>query len=87
MVDAPRRSSFLEEDSRCTLDDTCQFHQNTKHTMRDCEELKRAIGVPPEPKKTKSGNSGDRFYNSCYNNNHHYNDRYRRSDWRDDCDR
>jgi hypothetical protein len=27
--------------------------------MRECKQLKHALGVPPEPKKTKSGNNDD----------------------------
>jgi hypothetical protein len=39
------------------MDDQCQFHHDAKHTMRECEQLKRALWVPLEPKKTKSGNN------------------------------
>jgi hypothetical protein len=58
-ADPPRPSTFLEGDFNCMLDDQCQFHRDTKHTMRVCEQLKRALGIPPEPKKTKSGNNDD----------------------------
>jgi hypothetical protein len=49
------------------LEDQCQFHHDAKHTMRECEQLKRALGVPSTSKKTKSKNdrnSGQRFDNS-----------------------
>jgi hypothetical protein len=29
------------------MDDQCQFHRDTKHTMRECEQRKRTLGVPP----------------------------------------
>jgi hypothetical protein len=41
------------------MDDQCQFHCDTKHTMRECEQLKRALEVPSESKKTKSSNNDD----------------------------
>jgi hypothetical protein len=28
------------------MDDQCQIHRDTKHSMRECEPLKRALGVP-----------------------------------------
>jgi hypothetical protein len=73
-IDPPRPSTFLEGDFNCTLDDQCQFHRDAKHTMRECEQLKRALGVPPEPKKTKSGNNDEQ------NNYRHYDNRNRRPD-------
>jgi hypothetical protein len=30
------------------MDDQCQFHRDAKHTMRECEQLKRALGVQPQ---------------------------------------
>jgi hypothetical protein len=59
VADPPRTSTFLEGDFNCTLDNVYQFHRDTKHTMRECEQLKRALGIPQEPKKTKSGNNND----------------------------
>jgi hypothetical protein len=56
-TDPPRLSTFLEDDFNMVMDDLCQFHRHAKHTMRECEQLKHALGVPPEPKKTKSGNN------------------------------
>jgi hypothetical protein len=42
------------------MDDQCQFHRDAKHTMRECEHLKRALGVSSDSKKTKSNNNDDR---------------------------
>jgi hypothetical protein len=56
MADPPRPSTFLEGE---VMDDQCQFHRDAKHTMRECEQLKRALGVPSDSKKTKSNNNDD----------------------------
>jgi hypothetical protein len=60
MADPPRPSTFLEGDFNMVMDDQCQFHRDAKHTMRECEQLKRALGVPSDSKKTKSNNNDDR---------------------------
>jgi hypothetical protein len=41
------------------MDDQCQFHRDAKHTMRECEQLKCVLGVPPKPKKAKNDNNDD----------------------------
>jgi hypothetical protein len=41
-------------------DDQCQFHRDSKHTMRECEQLKRALVVPSTSKRTRSSNNDDR---------------------------
>jgi hypothetical protein len=79
VADPPRPSTFLEDDFNMVMDDQCQFHRDAKHTMRECEQLKGALGVPSTSKKTKSNddrNSGQRF-----------NNRNRRPDRRDYRDR
>jgi hypothetical protein len=50
------------------MDDQCQFHRDVKHTVRDCEQLKRALGVPSDSKKTKSNNNDDRNGGMCFDN-------------------
>jgi hypothetical protein len=60
MADPPRPSTFLEGDFNMVMDDQCQFHRDAKHTMRECEKLKRALRVPFVSKKTKSSNNDDR---------------------------
>jgi hypothetical protein len=44
MTDPPRPSTFLEGDFNMVMDDQCQFHHDAKHTMRECEQLKHALG-------------------------------------------
>jgi hypothetical protein len=55
----PRPSTFLEGDFNMVMDDQCQFHRDAKHTMRECEQLKRALGVPSTSKKTTSNSNDD----------------------------
>jgi hypothetical protein len=49
--------------------------------MRECKQLKCSLGIPLEPKKTKSGN------NDNQNNGCRYDNRNRRPDRRDYRDR
>jgi hypothetical protein len=56
MTDPPRPSTFLKGDFNMVIDDQFQFHRDAKHTMRECEQLKRAFGVPSDSKKTRSNN-------------------------------
>jgi hypothetical protein len=60
VADPPRPSTFLEGDFNMVMDDQCQFHRDAKHTMRECEQLKRALGVPSTSKKTRSNRNDDR---------------------------
>jgi hypothetical protein len=80
MTDTPRPSTFLEGDFNMFMDDQCQFHRDAKHTMRECEQLKRALGVPSDSKKTKS-NNGDEWNGGQRFDNH--NRRPDRRDYRD----
>jgi hypothetical protein len=50
------------------MDDQCQFHRDAKYTMRECEQLKHALGVPSESKKAKSDNNDDQNGNRRYDN-------------------
>jgi hypothetical protein len=77
MADPPRPSTFLEGDFNMVMDDQCQFHRDAKHTMRECEQLKHALGVPSDSKKTKSGN------NDNQNGDQHFDNRNSRPDRRD----
>jgi hypothetical protein len=81
MVDPPRPSTFLQGDFNMVMDDQCQFHHIAKHTMRECEQLKRALGVPSNSKKTKSNNNNGRDGDRRFDN------RNRRPDRRDYHDR
>jgi hypothetical protein len=79
--DPPRPSTFLEDDFNMVMDHQCKFHCDARHTMRECEQLKRALGVPSEPKKTNSGNNDEQ------NSSRHYDNRNRRPDRRNYHDR
>jgi hypothetical protein len=81
MTNPPRPSTFLEGDFNMVMDDQCQFHLDAKHAMRECEQLKRALGVPSDSKKTKSSNNDDR------NGDQRFDNRNRRPDRRDYRDR
>jgi hypothetical protein len=90
MEDPPRPSTFLEGDFNMVKDDQCNFHPDAKHTIRECEKLKRALGVPFESKKTKSSNNdqnGDQRFDNRNGrpDRRDYRDRgpYRRNDERD----
>jgi hypothetical protein len=70
-VVAHQPSTFHEGDFNMVMDDQCQFHRDAKHNMRECKQLKRALGVPSESKKAKSNN------NDNQNGDHHYDNRNR----------
>jgi hypothetical protein len=73
-------STFLEGDFNMVMDDQCQFHRDAKHTMRECEQLKRALGVPSTSKKTKRNSNDDRNGGQRFDNR---NRRLDRQDYRD----
>jgi hypothetical protein len=81
VTDPPRPSTFLEGDFNMVMDDQCQFQRDNKHTMRECEQLKRALGVPSTSKKTRSNDNDDR------NGGQRFDNRNRRPDRRDYRDR
>jgi hypothetical protein len=81
VADPPRPSTFLEGDLNMVMDDQCQFHRDAKHTMRECEQLKRALGVPSTSKRTRSNN------NDNQNGSQHFDNRNRRPNRRDYRDR
>jgi chromodomain-helicase-DNA-binding protein 1 len=63
------------------MDDQCQLHRDANHTIRECEQLKHALGAPPKPMKTKGGNNDDQNSSRRYDNRnrrpnlHDYHDR------------
>jgi hypothetical protein len=100
VADPSRPSTFLEGDFNMVMDDQCQFHRDAKHTMRECEQLKRALGVPSTSKKIRSNHRDvqntikARRRAESVDNNHdnyslHHDDRGRgrRHDSDDDCER
>jgi hypothetical protein len=80
VADPPRPSTFLEGDFNMVMDDQCQFHRDAKHTMRECEQLKRALGVSSTSKKTRSNRNDDRNGGQRFDN---HNRRPDRRDYRD----
>jgi hypothetical protein len=81
VTDPLRPSTFLEGDFNMVMDDQCQFHRDAKHTMRECEQLKRALRVPSTSKKTRSNSNDGRSGGRRFDN------RNRRPDRRDYRDR
>jgi hypothetical protein len=71
MADPPRPSTFLEGDFNMVMDDQCQFYRDAEHTMRECEQLKHALGVPSNSKKTKSSNNDDQNGDQRFDNRNH----------------
>jgi hypothetical protein len=51
VTDPPRPSTFLEGDFNIVMDDQCQIHRDAKHTMWECEQLKRARRVTLPPRR------------------------------------
>jgi hypothetical protein len=80
MTDPQRPSTFLEGDFNMVMDDQCQFHRDAKHTMRVYEQLKHALGVPSNSKKTKSSNNDDQDGDRRFDN---HNQRHDRRDYHD----
>jgi hypothetical protein len=77
MADPSRPSTLLEGDFNMVMDDQCQFHRDAKHTMREWEKLKRALGVSSDSKKTKNNNDDDQ------NGGQRFGNRNRQLDQRD----
>jgi hypothetical protein len=75
VTDPPRPSTFLEGDFNMVMDDQCQFHRDAKHTMRECEQLKCALGVPSTSKKTRSNGNDDCNGGQCFDNRNRRPDR------------
>jgi hypothetical protein len=80
VADPPRPYTFLEGDFNMVMDDQCQFHRDAKHTMRECEQLKRTLGVPSTSKRTRSNNNDDRNGGQRFDN---HNRRHDQRDYRD----
>jgi hypothetical protein len=68
VVDPARHSTFLEGDFNMVMDDQCEFHCDARHTMRECKQHKRALGVPSTSKRTRSSNNDDRNGGQRYDN-------------------
>jgi hypothetical protein len=59
-TDPPRPSTFLEGDFNKVMDNQCQFHCDAKHTMRECEQLKRTPGYLQSPRRPRAATTTTR---------------------------
>jgi hypothetical protein len=50
------------------LDGPCTFHEGGTHTVRECQQFKRAFRAPEDPKRLRG--DGDRSSSHRYSNNH-----------------
>jgi hypothetical protein len=67
-ADRRRPSTFNVEEFNAVLDSPCTFHEGGTHTVRECQQFKRAFRAPEDPKRPRS--DGDRSSSNRYNNNH-----------------
>jgi hypothetical protein len=61
-----RPSTFNVEEFNAMLDNPCTFHEGGTHTVRECQQFKRALRTPEDPKRPRS--DGDRSSSRRYNN-------------------
>jgi hypothetical protein len=82
-ADGHRPSTLNVEEFNAVLDSPCTFHERGTHTVRECQQLRRAFRTPEDTKRPKS--DGDRSSSCRYNNNHRDDRRGRQdNDRRDD---
>jgi hypothetical protein len=68
---------FNVEEFNAVLDSPSTFHEGGTHTVRKCQQFKRAFRTPEDPKRPRS--DGDRS-SSHHDNNNHRDDRCGRQD-------
>jgi hypothetical protein len=66
-ADGRRPSTFNVEEFNAVLDSPCTFLEGGTHTVRECQQFKRAFRTPEDPKRPRS--DGDRSSSHRYNNN------------------
>jgi hypothetical protein len=49
-TDGHRPSTFNVEEFNAVLDNPCTFHEGGTHTVRECQQFKRAFCAPEDPK-------------------------------------
>jgi hypothetical protein len=49
-ADGRRPSTFNVEEFNAVLDSLCTFHEGGTHTVRECQQFKRAFRTPEDPK-------------------------------------
>jgi hypothetical protein len=62
-----RPLTFNVEEFNAVLDGPCTFHEGGTHTVRECQQFKRAFRAPKDPKRARS--DGDRSSSNRYSNN------------------
>jgi hypothetical protein len=60
---------FNVEEFNAVLDSPCTFHEGGTHTVRECQQFKRAFCTPEDLKRPIS--DGDRSFSRRYNDNRH----------------
>jgi hypothetical protein len=50
-ADGRRPSTFNVEEFNAVLDNPCTFHEGGTHTVRGCQQFKRAFHTPEDPKR------------------------------------
>jgi hypothetical protein len=66
-ADGLRPSTFNVEEFNTVLDSPCTFHEGGTHTVRECQQFKRAFRMPKDPKRPRG--DGDRSSSRRYSNN------------------
>jgi hypothetical protein len=66
-ADGRQPSTFNVEEFNAVLDSHCTFHEGGTHTVRECQQFKRAFRTLEDPKRPRS--DGDRSSSRRYNNN------------------
>jgi hypothetical protein len=60
-------SAFNIKEFHAVLDSPCTFHEGGTHTVRECQQFKRAFCTPDDPKRPRRDE--DRSSSRCYNIN------------------
>jgi hypothetical protein len=67
-ADGCRPSTFNVEEFNAVLDSPSTFHEGGTHIVRECQQFKRVLRAPEDPKQPRS--DGDMLSLCLYNNNH-----------------
>jgi hypothetical protein len=82
-VNGCQPSTFNIDEFNMVLDSPCTFHEGGTHTVRECQQFKRAFRTPEDSKRFRSDDN--RSSSRRYNNNRRDERRGRRdNDRRDD---
>jgi hypothetical protein len=67
VADGRQPSTFNVEEFNAVLDGPYTFHEGGTHTVRECQQFKRAFHAPEDPKRPRG--DGDRSSSHHYSNN------------------